>query len=229
MGQFDFAQARTLFADLAAAHPDRADTAGRPRGRDAEPAAGGGRSGRAADPAARALGGSGEPPRPLQPRARPAERRTRRRCAAALRARRRTRSERGYAHYYVGQPKVQTGDTAGALTAYERALALSPRLRSAAYGSFQPLQRLGRTDAAARMLERFRALETDPRSDASSSVHAHGGRWRTPVPPPASPGIASRRRTRRASPPPTSTVTARSICSSPPRSTATGRREMPCS
>ena len=42
---------------------------------------------------------------------------------------------------------------------------MSPRLRSAAYGSFQPLQRLGRTDAAARMLECFRALESDPRSD----------------------------------------------------------------
>src|SRR4029079_16969490 len=66
--------------------------------------------------------------------------------------------------YYVGQCKFQLGDAAGALEAFERALTLNPRLRSAAYGAFQARQRLGRGDAS-RMLERFRALETDPRGD----------------------------------------------------------------
>jgi hypothetical protein len=69
-----------------------------------------------------------------------------------------------FAIYYIGQCRFQLGDTAAALDAYERALALNPRLRSAAYGAFQATERLGRADAA-RTLERFRALERDPRSE----------------------------------------------------------------
>src|SRR5262245_5250268 len=69
-----------------------------------------------------------------------------------------------YAAYYAGQCRFQQGDHAGALASYERALALKPRLRSAAYGAFQAMQRLGNADAT-RMLDRFRALEADPRSD----------------------------------------------------------------
>ena len=165
MGQFDFAQARTVFADLAAAHPDRADlqvnlavaTLNRQQEGDDRAAQQILQRVLSADPqnlrAHYSLGlvllNDGRAADALPHFATVAER----------------DPDDPYAQYYVGQAKFQTGDSAGALAAYERALALSPRLRSAAYGSFQALQRLGRTDDAGRMLERFRALETDPRSE----------------------------------------------------------------
>ena len=66
--------------------------------------------------------------------------------------------------YHLGRCRFLQGDFSGALASYERALALNPRLRSAAYGAFQAMQRLGRSDAQP-MLDRFRALESDPRSE----------------------------------------------------------------
>src|SRR5262249_54217036 len=63
-----------------------------------------------------------------------------------------------------GQCRFQQSDSAGALVAFERALTLNPRLRSAAYSAFQARRRLGRSDASV-MLDRFRALEIDPRSE----------------------------------------------------------------
>jgi Tfp pilus assembly protein PilF len=69
-----------------------------------------------------------------------------------------------YAAYYLGRCRFLQGDFSGALASYERALSLNPNLRSAAYGAFQAMQRLGRSDAQP-MLDRFRALESDPRSE----------------------------------------------------------------
>jgi tetratricopeptide (TPR) repeat protein len=165
MGQFDFAQARTIFADLAAAHPDRADlqlnlavaTLNRQQEGDDRDAQQSLQRVLAADPqnlrAHYCLGlvllNDGRAADALPQFTSVAER----------------NPNDAYAAYYVGQAKFQTGDAAGALAAYQRALTLNPRLRSAAYGSFQALQRLGRGDEAAPMLERFRALETDPRSE----------------------------------------------------------------
>src|SRR5262245_841366 len=82
--------------------------------------------------------------------------------------------EDAYATYYAGQCRFQQGDIAGALASYERALALRPRLRSAAYGAFQAMQRLGNA-AATQMLDRFRALETDPRSEVVEFKYTHMG------------------------------------------------------
>ncbi len=165
MGQFDYAQARDIFARLAASHPDRLDvqvnlavaTLNRQREGD--------------DREAQRILQKVLSVDPRQVRAhynlglillndgRPAEA-----LGHFLLA---SEHERGdaYAVYYVGQCKFQQGDAAGALDAYQRALTLNPRLRSAAYGAFQAMQRLGRADAS-RMLDRFRTLDADPRSDA---------------------------------------------------------------
>jgi Tfp pilus assembly protein PilF len=165
MGQFDYPQARDVFARLAASHPDPLDvqvnlavaTLNRQReGDDAE--------------AQRILQNVlGVDPQHVRAHynlglillndGRPAEA-----LGHFLLA---SEHERGdaYAVYYVGQCKFQQGDARGALDAYQRALTLNPRLRSAAYGAFQAMQRIGSADAS-RMLDRFRTLESDPRSEA---------------------------------------------------------------
>src|SRR5262249_32225785 len=164
MGQYDFTQARDLFATLASAHPDRADlqvnlavaTLNRQQEGDAAAAQQILRRVLAADPgnirAHYNLGllllNDGHPADALPHFTLAADR----------------DPDVASAAYYAGQCLFQQGDHAGALASYERALALKPRLRSAAYGAFQALQRLGRADAT-RMLDRFRALEADPRSD----------------------------------------------------------------
>jgi Tfp pilus assembly protein PilF len=164
MGQFDFDQARAVFARLSASHPDRLDvqvnlavaTLNRQReGDDAE----------AQRVLQKVISVDPEQVRAhynlgliLLNDGRPAEA-----LGHFLLASEHERAD-GYAIYYVGQCKFQQGDAAGALDAYQRALALNPRLRSAAYGAFQAMQRLGRGDAS-RMLDRFRALEADPRSE----------------------------------------------------------------
>jgi len=65
--------------------------------------------------------------------------------------------------YFAGQARL-AHDPAEALRWFDTAGALDPRLRSARYGAFQALQRLGRADEAATRLAAFQALETDPRA-----------------------------------------------------------------
>src|SRR4051812_17732324 len=79
-----------------------------------------------------------------------------------------------FAHYFLGQCELQQGKMAAALAAFERALGLNPRLRSAAYGAFQARQRLGRSDAQ-QMLGIFRALETNPQSDVAEFKYTRLG------------------------------------------------------
>jgi Tfp pilus assembly protein PilF len=88
-----------------------------------------------------------------------------------------TERDPGDAHalYYVAQCRFQQGDFAGALASYERALRVNPHLRSAAYGAFQASQRLGRPDAP-RMLDLFRALETNPQSEVVELKYTRMGR-----------------------------------------------------
>ncbi|HEY2906405.1 MAG TPA: FG-GAP-like repeat-containing protein [Vicinamibacterales bacterium] len=174
MGQFDYAQARDVFARLSASHPDRLDvqvnlavaTLNRQReGDDAE----------AQRILQRVLSVDSQQIRAqynlgliLLNDGRPAEA-----LGHFLLA---SEHERGdaYAVYYVGQCKFQQGDAAGALDAYQRALTLNPRLRSAAYGAFQAMQRLGSADAS-RMLDRFRTLEADPRSETMEFKYTRMG------------------------------------------------------
>lgn len=65
--------------------------------------------------------------------------------------------------YFAGQARL-AHDPAEALRWFDTAAARHPRLRSAHYGAFQALQRLGRPDDAAARLAAFQALEPDPRS-----------------------------------------------------------------
>src|SRR5262249_17427069 len=164
MGPYDFGQAREVFAALAASHPDRRDiqvnlavaTLNRQQDGDADAAQQILQRVLAADPQdVRAHYDLGLV---LLNEGRAAEALTHFTFVAD-----RDRGD-AYAEYYVGQCRWQQRDVAGALGSYERALAIHPRLRSAAYGAFLARQRLGRGDAP-QMLDRFRALEADPRSD----------------------------------------------------------------
>jgi tetratricopeptide (TPR) repeat protein len=69
----------------------------------------------------------------------------------------------GFAAYFAGQLQLAK-DPAGALQWYQRAIAQAPLLRSAYYGAFLSLRRLGRDDEAATMLSRFQALERNPQA-----------------------------------------------------------------
>lgn len=65
--------------------------------------------------------------------------------------------------YFAGQARLAAAP-AEALTWFERARAIDPLLRSVYYGIFQAHQRTGRPKDAAAALERFQALEPDPRA-----------------------------------------------------------------
>ncbi len=77
-----------------------------------------------------------------------------------------TGADPGDAHaaYYLAQSLAQTGDYAGALPWFERAMKLNPYLRSAYYGSFQSLQRLERPEEAQAVAAQYQRLENNPRS-----------------------------------------------------------------
>lgn len=79
------------------------------------------------------------------------------------------------AAYYAAQCAFQAGDFASALPGYERARALDPYLRSAAYGSFLTLQRLGREAEARRSLEVFQDLERNPQSRVAEFKYTRMG------------------------------------------------------
>ena len=68
------------------------------------------------------------------------------------------------ATYFAAQSAFALADYDTALRGYERARTLDPHLRSAAYGSFLSLQRLGRDADARRSLDAFQALEGNPQS-----------------------------------------------------------------
>jgi Flp pilus assembly protein TadD len=73
-------------------------------------------------------------------------------------------SEDPEAAYHVGQSLMQLGRVEEAAEWFQRAVDGDPYLSSASYRSFQALQRLGRTDEAEVFLDRFRALEGNPRA-----------------------------------------------------------------
>ena len=70
----------------------------------------------------------------------------------------------GYAAYYTAQCLAQQGDHAGAVPWYRQAMELDPYLRSAYYGAFQSLQRLGRTEEARSLAADYQRLDNNPRS-----------------------------------------------------------------
>ena len=176
MGQFNFDAAREIFARLAAAHPDRFDlqvnlaiaTLNRQREGDADEARRILERVSAADPLdlraryslALLLLNDGRTAEALPQFAYVAEH------APAD----------AFAVYYAARCRFEQSDFAGALTGYQRALALDPQLRSAAYGASQAMQRLGRIADAGQLLNVFRELETDPRSEVVEFKYTRMGR-----------------------------------------------------
>ncbi|HUE84718.1 MAG TPA: FG-GAP-like repeat-containing protein [Vicinamibacterales bacterium] len=69
----------------------------------------------------------------------------------------------GFAAYFAGQLRLGSSP-AEALEWYERARRLEPMLRSAHYGAFLALQRLGRRDEAKVRLDEFQALARNPQA-----------------------------------------------------------------
>ena len=80
----------------------------------------------------------------------------------------------GFAAYFAAQQRLTTAP-AEALAWYEKAAAREPLLRSAYYGAFLALRRLGRDAEAKDMLARFQDLERNPQARvAEFKVHANG-------------------------------------------------------
>jgi Tfp pilus assembly protein PilF len=176
MGQFKFDAAREVFAGLVAAHPDRRDlqvnlaiaTLNRQQDGDVERARSILEGVSIADPQdLRARYGLGLL---LLNDGRAAEALPQF-VFVAGRA-----PEDAYAEYYVARCRFQQGDFPGALTAFQRAAALDPHLRSAVYGESQTLQRLGRAAEAQRQMTLFQELATDPRSEVVEFKYTRMGR-----------------------------------------------------
>lgn len=72
--------------------------------------------------------------------------------------------EDAYAEYYSALCLAQQDRLVEAAEAYTRAATLDPYLRSAYYGAFQTLRRLGRTDEAQAQLDAFQKLDGNPRA-----------------------------------------------------------------
>ncbi len=79
-----------------------------------------------------------------------------------------------YAAYFSGQSRLAKSP-ADALTWFEKARAIDPLLRSASYGAFQALQRLGRGADATAALDVFQALDTDPRAQMAEFKYTRMG------------------------------------------------------
>ena len=79
-----------------------------------------------------------------------------------------------YPSYFAGQARLGSAPDE-AVARFDRAQAIDPLLRSAYYGAFQALQRLGRTAEAQARLERFQALERDPRAQMAEFKYTRMG------------------------------------------------------
>jgi tetratricopeptide (TPR) repeat protein len=80
-----------------------------------------------------------------------------------------------YAAYFLGQCLAQQGRAEDALSLYERAAGADPYLRSAYYGAFTAAQRLGRRDKALQELDRYRALDNNPRAHLAEIKYTRMG------------------------------------------------------
>ncbi len=80
----------------------------------------------------------------------------------------------GFAAYFTGQAQLAVSPEL-ALAWFMKAQAATPLLRSAYYGGFQALQRLGRRADAAAMLARFEGLAGDPRAQMAEFKYTRMG------------------------------------------------------
>jgi len=81
------------------------------------------------------------------------------------------------AFYHVGQCHMQLQQFEEALPWFERAIEIDPYLRSAYYRAFQAAQRLRDRERAEAFLERFQALEANPRAHLVEFKYTRMGRW----------------------------------------------------
>ena len=80
----------------------------------------------------------------------------------------------GFAAYFAAQQRLTTAP-AEALAWYEKAAAREPLLRSAYYGAFLALRRLGRDAEAKDMLARFQDLERNPQARVAEFKYTRMG------------------------------------------------------
>jgi len=80
-----------------------------------------------------------------------------------------------YVVYFLAQCLMQRGDIEEASRWYQRAVELDPYLRSAYYGAFQTLQRVGQKEKARAMLETFQQLQGNPRAHTAELKYTRMG------------------------------------------------------
>ncbi len=80
-----------------------------------------------------------------------------------------------YAAYYAGQCSLDQGKQDQALEYFQKAQQLDPSLRSAYYGEFQTHQRLGQPEEAAKNLEFFQKLATNPQARLAEMKYSRMG------------------------------------------------------
>ena len=85
-----------------------------------------------------------------------------------------------YAAYFAAR-SLAADQPDQALAWYRKAIALEPRLRSAYYGAFQAMQRLGRGDEGRDLLQRFEDLDRNPQAEVAEFKYLRMGPLATAV------------------------------------------------
>ncbi len=80
-----------------------------------------------------------------------------------------------YAAYFLGQSRLQAGDYAGAAEGFLASIELDPYLRSAYWAGSQALRRVGRNDEATELLTAYQRFETNPAARLAGFSYARMG------------------------------------------------------
>ena len=80
-----------------------------------------------------------------------------------------------YAAYFLGQSRLQAGDYAGAAEGFLASIELDPYLRSAYWAGSQALRRVGRNDEAMRLLTDYQRFESNPAARLAGFSYARMG------------------------------------------------------
>ena len=80
-----------------------------------------------------------------------------------------------YAAYFLGQSRLQAGDYAAAAEGFLASIELDPYLRSAYWAGSQALRRVGRNDEATELLTAYQRFETNPAARLAGFSYARMG------------------------------------------------------
>ena len=80
-----------------------------------------------------------------------------------------------YAAYFLGQSRLQGGDYAGAAEGFLASIELDPYMRSAYWAGSQALRRVGRNDEATELLTTYQRFETNPAARLAGFSYARMG------------------------------------------------------